>query len=82
MWVGPAYGEAAKTVGSLLGQNKVGLVYGGTKLALMGVVADAALKLKGEVIGVIPEDFCNKGLAHEGFTELNRALIYLTDLAL
>jgi len=47
------------------------LVYGGGNLGLMGVVADAALKAGGAVIGVIPKALQAKELAHTGLTELH-----------
>ncbi|WP_072393768.1 TIGR00730 family Rossman fold protein [Hyphomicrobium sp. CS1GBMeth3] len=51
---GPAYAEAARTLGRSLGENGVRLVYGGGGLGLMGEVARAALDAGGEVTGIIP----------------------------
>jgi len=48
-----------------------GLVYGGAKLGLMGILADSALAQGGQVIGVIPESLAQKEVAHEGLTELH-----------
>ena len=39
----PAYTEAARRTGSALARHGLGLVYGGGRVGLMGVVADAAL---------------------------------------
>jgi uncharacterized protein (TIGR00730 family) len=47
-----------------------GVVYGGGRVGLMGVLADAALVAGGEVIGVIPEALATKELAHGGLTRL------------
>ncbi len=68
--VRPAYAEAARGLGALLGARGLGLVYGGGKVGLMGVLADAALAAGAEVIGVIPRAMVERELAHEGLTEL------------
>lgn len=64
------YTAAAVALGTLLAQSGIGLVYGGGKIGLMGVVADAALAAGGEVIGVIPERLMNRELGHGGVTDL------------
>jgi uncharacterized protein (TIGR00730 family) len=51
----PIYAEAAHTLGRALGENGIGLVYGGGGLGLMGEVARAALAAGGSVTGIIPE---------------------------
>ncbi|MEK7291207.1 MAG: TIGR00730 family Rossman fold protein, partial [Planctomycetota bacterium] len=48
------YTEAAQQLGKTIVSNGMGLVYGGGSIGLMGVIADAVLKEKGDVIGVIP----------------------------
>jgi uncharacterized protein (TIGR00730 family) len=64
------YREVARHVGTHLGKNGIGLVYGGGKVGLMGEVADAALSSGAEVIGVIPRSLADRELAHHGVTEL------------
>jgi len=64
------FAEAAGSVGRELGRNGIGLVYGGGNVGLMGAVADGALSVGGEVIGVIPEALEEKELAHRGVTDL------------
>jgi uncharacterized protein (TIGR00730 family) len=64
------YAEAACALGALLAKRGLGLVYGGGRLGLMGVVADAALAAGGEVIGVIPQAMVQQERAHTGLTEL------------
>lgn len=64
------YAEAARRVGELLARHKIGLVYGGGHVGLMGTLADAVLRGGGEVIGVIPQALVDKELAHERLTEL------------
>lgn len=68
--VDPRYREAAVRLGHLLAARGVGLVYGGGKVGLMGVIADAVLEEGGEVIGVIPEDLVRKEVAHAGLKDL------------
>ncbi len=46
------------------------LIYGGARVGLMGAVADGALSVGGEVIGVIPGFLQTKEIAHTGLTEL------------
>jgi uncharacterized protein (TIGR00730 family) len=60
----------ARTLGVLLATRAIGLVYGGGRLGLMGVLADAALAAGGEVIGVIPQAMVEQERAHTGLTEL------------
>jgi len=66
----PAYAEAARRLGAELVARKIGLVYGGCAVGLMGVLADTVLGLGGEVVGVIPEPLVTRELAHTGLTEL------------
>ena len=47
-----------------------GIVYGGGSVGLMGVLADAALREGGEVIGVIPRALADAELAHGGLSRL------------
>jgi uncharacterized protein (TIGR00730 family) len=67
----PEYALAAKKVGRSLARHAVGLVYGGGRVGLMGVVADAVLEQGGKVIGVIPEALASREIAHNGLTELH-----------
>jgi uncharacterized protein (TIGR00730 family) len=65
-----AYADAARAVGRAIARRGVGLVYGGGKVGLMGIVADAVLAERGEVIGVIPEALEAREVAHRGLTQL------------
>lgn len=56
----PAFVQAARTLGETLAKNRIGLVYGGGSIGLMGETADAVLKGGGEVIGIIPEFLENR----------------------
>jgi len=64
------YAEAARAVAGELARRGIGLVTGGGSVGLMGVVADAALALGVEVIGVIPRALARREVAHAGLTEL------------
>lgn len=64
------YAEAARALAAVLVERKLGIVYGGGNVGLMGVLADAALGCGGEVIGVIPRKLVDKEVAHRGVTEL------------
>lgn len=66
----PAYRAAAQALGQGLAEAGIQLVYGGGRVGLMGVVADAALAAGGQVLGVIPEFLTRWEVAHEGITEL------------
>lgn len=63
------YIEAARRVGVALARAGLGLVYGGGRVGLMGVVADAALAEGGRVVGIIPDPLAQKEIAHDGLTE-------------
>lgn len=67
---GTVYAEAARRVGHALARQGIGLVYGGGRTGLMGVVADAVLERGGRVTGIIPEPLAVKEVAHDGVTEL------------
>lgn len=54
-----------------MAKRGIGLVFGGGKVGLMGVVADAALAHGGEVIGVIPEKLMAREVGHTGLTKLH-----------
>jgi len=66
----PAYAQAARSLGRLMAERDVGLVYGGGGLGLMGEVARAVLEGGGRVTGIIPAFL----------TEKERMLREVTDL--
>lgn len=66
----PAYASLASTLGTQLAESGLTLVYGGGNVGLMGIVADAALRAGGDVIGVIPEQLMQWEVAHKGVTRL------------
>jgi uncharacterized protein (TIGR00730 family) len=50
----PAFVAAARALGQILAENRIGLVFGGGSIGLMGELANAVLDHGGEVTGVIP----------------------------
>ena len=66
----PEYGAAAETLGDILVQRGIELVYGGGNIGLMGILADRVLERGGRVIGVIPESLMAYEVGHRGLTEL------------
>ena len=76
----PEYREAATELGQLLGERRIGLVYGGASMGLMGAIANAVLENGGQVTGVIPENLQEKEFAHPGsvsYTHLTLPTILL-----
>jgi uncharacterized protein (TIGR00730 family) len=65
------YRQAAVALARTLAERGLGLVYGGARVGLMGVVADAALEAGVEVVGVIPRVLAVKEIAHDGLTQLH-----------
>lgn len=68
--VAPAYFDAARELGTLLGRRRIRLVNGGGNKGLMAAAANAALAEGGEVTGVIPRFMVERGWHHTGLTEL------------
>lgn len=66
----PAFAAAARRVGAGIAGRGIRLVYGGGRVGLMGLVADAALAAGGEVVGVIPGSLDEREVSHTGLTEL------------
>jgi uncharacterized protein (TIGR00730 family) len=71
MGADPAYAASAAHLGQLIGDRAWELVYGGGKVGLMGVAADATLAAGGTVFGVIPQNLLDKEVGHTGLTELH-----------
>ena len=67
----PIYREQAEALGRALAARRIGLIYGGAAIGLMGAVADAALAGGGHVVGVVPEVLVELEVAHGGLSELH-----------
>jgi uncharacterized protein (TIGR00730 family) len=66
----PRYLTTAHRLGTILAGRRIGLVYGGGCVGLMGKLADAVLAEGGEVIGVIPQALVELEVAHVGLPDL------------
>jgi uncharacterized protein (TIGR00730 family) len=66
----PEFVQAARQVGAMLAGRRIGLVFGGGKVGMMGQLAQAALENNGEVIGVIPRELHERKVAFTGLTDL------------
>jgi len=64
------YADAARALGRALVERGVGLVFGGGRIGMMGVLAETVLQGGGEAIGVIPKDLMDKGLGLTTVTSL------------
>lgn len=69
--VAPHYLAEAATLGELLAEQQITLIYGGANVGSMGAMADACLAAGGKVIGVMPRGLVEKEVAHQGLTELH-----------
>jgi uncharacterized protein (TIGR00730 family) len=66
----PAYIEAAQQLAQALVAHRIGLVYGGGSIGLMGALADAMLVRGGEVFGIVPRPLWEREVGHAGLTDL------------
>ncbi|QPQ33674.1 MULTISPECIES: TIGR00730 family Rossman fold protein [unclassified Lysinibacillus] len=69
--VNPIYAEKATELGTVLAKHGHGVIYGGSKIGLMGKVADATLTAGGEVIGVMPTHLQKQEIVHASLTEIH-----------
>jgi uncharacterized protein (TIGR00730 family) len=67
----PEYAASARALAAECAARRLGIVYGGGSVGLMGVLADAALAARVEIIGVIPRPLATKEIAHPNLTELH-----------
>ncbi len=64
------YKESAKLLGKILAENKIELVYGGSRIGLMGELANEVLRNGGKVIGVMPKGLFSGEMVHKDLTKL------------
>ena len=64
------YRDAASELGAQLARAGIALVYGGGRVGLMGLLADAVLAARGKVTGIIPSHLRDAEVAHRGVSEL------------
>jgi uncharacterized protein (TIGR00730 family) len=66
----PIYKKAAIELGNYFVNNNIGLVYGGGKIGMMGVIADTIIAKNGDVIGVIPKLLEKEEVLHNEVEEM------------
>lgn len=66
----PDYLEAARWMGRSIAERGITIAYGAGSTGLMGALADSALSMGGEVVGVIPEIFNQPHLMHNKLSHL------------
>ena len=69
--VDDAFKTAAVELGKSIAAQGWGVVYGGGRVGLMGLVADSALEAGGDVVGIIPEHIQSREVEHNELTELH-----------
>ena len=66
----PVYLEAAFGLAREMATRRLGLVYGGASIGLMGAIANVMIENSGEVIGVIPQHIVDLEVAHSRLKDL------------
>ncbi|HEV7367595.1 TIGR00730 family Rossman fold protein [Arenibaculum sp.] len=69
--VDETYKTVAHDFGAELGRRRLQMVYGGGRVGLMGICADAALAAGGRVVGIIPQHLQSLEVGHGGLTEFH-----------
>jgi uncharacterized protein (TIGR00730 family) len=67
----PLLTEAVEQLAQVMVSRDLTLIFGGGRVGVMGMIADAIMKKGGKAIGVIPEFLMNKEVGHTGLTELH-----------
>ncbi len=65
------YSAKARDLGLLFAKKNISLVYGGSNVGLMRVIADTMMEAGGKVIGVMPHTLIEREVAHRGITEFH-----------
>ena len=66
----PAYAAAAVELGRAIASAGHRVVYGGGRVGLMGMLADAAMAAGGDVVGYMPQGLIDREIGHDELTEL------------
>jgi uncharacterized protein (TIGR00730 family) len=66
----PVLLKAIEDLADVFVQKDISLVFGGGRVGVMGLIADAMLVRGGRAIGVIPQFLMDKEVGHTGLTEL------------
>ena len=65
------YSAKARALGLLFVEKGITLVYGGSNVGIMHVIADTMMQAGGRVIGVMPHTLIEREVAHRGITEFH-----------
>jgi uncharacterized protein (TIGR00730 family) len=68
--VDEAFRQAAVDLGALIAKHRLELVYGGGRVGLMGLLANAAMAGGARVTGIIPRHLHDFEVGHHGISEL------------
>ncbi len=68
---GETYAQHARELGKAIATAGCDLVYGGSNIGLMRILADTVLELGAKVTGVMPNGLANKEIAHEGLHDFH-----------
>ena len=63
--------DAIEQLAEVMTSRGITLVFGGGRVGVMGLLADAVLSKGGKAIGVIPQFLMDKEVGHTGLTELH-----------
>jgi uncharacterized protein (TIGR00730 family) len=66
----PEYVAATRSLGKLLCERGIGVVYGGSSVGLMAALADTMLDNRGDIIGVIPRMLVEREVANDALSDL------------
>jgi uncharacterized protein (TIGR00730 family) len=67
----PVLKQAVEQLAEVMVGRNITLVFGGGKVGVMGLLAEAVLQKGGKAIGVIPQFLMDKEVGHTGLTELH-----------
>jgi uncharacterized protein (TIGR00730 family) len=67
----PNHSVPARQLGSALARRSLRLIYGGGRVGMMGILADAALAAGVEVVGVMPQLLLDREVGHSALTQLH-----------
>ena len=67
----PFLRQAAEQLVEVMYNRNISLVFGGGKVGMMGILADAMIGSGGKTIGVIPQFLMDKEVGHTGLAELH-----------
>jgi uncharacterized protein (TIGR00730 family) len=67
----PILKQAVKQLAEVVVNRNITLIFGGGRVGVMGLLADAVLNNGGKAVGVIPQFLMDKEVGHTGLTELH-----------